>query len=213
MVGEQEDVFYYLTLMNENYPHPPMPEGVADGIVKGMYLFAEAPAESAGPRVQLLGSGTILREVIAAVGLLAEFGVAADVWGCPSFTELRRDGIDAHRWSMLHPGERPRRSYVEQCLAGRPAGPVVASTDYMRTFPDQIRPFLGDRRYVVLGTDGYGRSDYRAALRDFFEVDRRYVAVAALSALAQDGAIPLSTVAAAIEQYGIDPDRPNPATV
>jgi pyruvate dehydrogenase E1 component len=212
MYAEQEDVFYYLTLMNENYPHPPMRDGVEPGIVKGMYLFAEAPA-SDQPRVQLLGSGTILREVIAAVDLLAEFGVAADVWSCPSFTELRRDGIDTHRWNMLHPEAEPRLSWVEQCLADRPAGPAVASTDYMRAFSDQIRPYLADRRYVVLGTDGYGRSDYRAALRDFFEVDRRYVAVAALSALATDGAIPASTVAAAIDKYDIDPDRPNPATI
>jgi pyruvate dehydrogenase E1 component len=213
MYAEQEDVFYYLTLMNENYGHPPMPDGCEDGIRRGMYLFSTAdglPGDA--PRVQLLGSGTILREVIAAASLLeSDFGVAADVWSVPSFTELRRDGMAAERWNMLHPLEEPRRSYVEQCLADR-AGPVVAASDYIRAYGDQIRPFV-PRRYRVLGTDGFGRSDYRRKLRAFFEVDRHYVALAALSALAADGAVPAKVAAEAMERYGIDPDKPDPVLV
>ena len=219
MFAEQEDVFYYLTVMNENYRHPAIPEGredeVADGIRRGMYLYQAAPAGD-GPRVQLLGSGTILREVIAAADLLAEAGVAADVWSCPSFTELGREGRDTDRYNLLHPevaanGQR-RVSFVERQLGGRPAGPVVAATDYVRAFAEQIRPYLpGGRRYRVLGTDGYGRSDYRRVLRDHFEVDRRYVALAALSELAADGAVPAQAVPDAITRYGIDPDKPNPA--
>jgi pyruvate dehydrogenase E1 component len=162
--------------------------------------------------VQLLGSGTILREVIAAADLLAaDFGVAADVWSVPSFTELRRDGLAAERWNMLHPTEPPRRSFVEACLAER-AGPVVAATDYVRAFPDQIRAFV-PRRYRVLGTDGFGRSDYRRRLRSFFEVDRHWVALAALDALATDGTVARSVPAEAITRYGIDPDKPNPVVV
>ena len=163
--------------------------------------------------MQLLGSGTILREVLAAADLLREdFGVGADVWSAPSFTELGRDGISATRWNVLHPTEEPRRSFVEQSLGGRPEGPVVAATDYVKTFADQIRPFV-PRRYTVLGTDGFGRSDSRAALRRFFEVDRFAVVVAALHALAQDGELPPQTVADAIARYGIDPDAPDPVRV
>jgi pyruvate dehydrogenase E1 component len=207
MYAEQEDVFYYLTVMNENYRHPPMPDGAEEGILRGMYLLRESP----GAQVQLMGSGTILREVIAAADLLEQdFGVAADVWSAPSFTELRREGLDTERWNMLHPSEPPRRSYVETCLAGRPGGPVVAATDYMKAFADQIRPFV-PRRYRVLGTDGFGRSDYRRQLRRFFEVDRYFVAVAALGALAFDGVVPSDTVADAIRRYDIDPGKPNPA--
>jgi len=209
MYIDQDDVFYYVTLMNENYEHPPMPEGVEDGIRRGMYPFsvAEELPESA-PRVQLLGSGTILWEVIAAAALLGtDFGVAADVWSVPSFTELRRDGLAAERWSMLHPLEEPRRSYVESCLGGR-AGPVVAATDYVRAYADQIRPFVPGR-YRVLGTDGFGRSDYRRKLRSHFEVDRHYVVLAALSALGADGTVP----AEAMERYGFDPDKPDPVSV
>src|SRR5215211_528041 len=219
MFAEQEDVFYYLTVMNENYQHPAMPEGdgVAEVILKGMYLLREGPPArkprgraKPKPRVQLLGSGTILREVIAGADLLAEdFGVVADVWSAPSFTELRRDGLDAERWNLLHPTEPPRQSYVTSCLADRP-GPVVAATDYIRAFADQIRPFVPGT-YRVLGTDGYGRSDYRRKLRRFFEVDRYFVALAALQALAQEGTVPTKTVAEAIAKYGIDPDKPNPA--
>jgi pyruvate dehydrogenase E1 component len=212
MVSEQEDVFYYVTMMNENYRHPPMPEGVEKDILRGMYLFREGAAQK-GPRVQLLGSGTILREVIAAADLLAQdFGVAADVWSAPGINELRRDGIAAERWSMLHPGEPRRPSYVETCLGGRP-GPVVATTDYMRLYADQLRPYVPDKHFVALGTDGFGRSDTRKQLRHFFEVDRRYVAVAALKALADTGELPAGKVAEAIAKYAIDPEKPNPTTV
>jgi pyruvate dehydrogenase E1 component len=213
MIGEQEDVWYYLTLMNENYEHPAMPEGVEEDILKGMYLFRAAEGnENLGndaPRVQLLGSGTILREVLAAADLLAsDFEVAADVWSVPSFTELRREGLDVDRWNRLHPTEEPKRSYVETTLADRP-GPVIAATDYIRAFADQIRPFI-DRRYAVLGTDGFGRSDYRKALRSFFEVDRHFVTLTALHALAQEGLVPRERVAEAISKYEIDPEKRNP---
>jgi pyruvate dehydrogenase E1 component len=214
MYAEQEDVYYYITLMNENYQHPAMPDGAEDGILRGMYLLREgAKTKKGAPRVQLMGSGTILREVIAAADLLeADFGVTADVWSVPSFTELRRDGLDAERWNLLHPDGERRVSYVSAQLEGRPPGPVVAATDYIKAFADQIRAFV-PRRYAVLGTDGFGRSDYRRNLRRFFEVDRHYVTLAALRALADEGTVPASTVADAIGRYGIDPEKPNPATV
>jgi pyruvate dehydrogenase E1 component len=209
MMKDQEDVYYYITLMNENYPHPAMTAGAEDGIRRGMYLWRESTAKKTGTKVQLLGSGTILREVIAAADLLEQdFGVAADIWSCPSFTELRRDGMAAERWNLLHPEQAPRKSYVEQCLAGR-KGPVIASTDYMRAFAEQIRPYI-PTRFVCLGTDGFGRSDYRKALRRFFEVDRHYVAVAALKALADDGALPIQKVTDAIAKYGLDVERAPP---
>jgi pyruvate dehydrogenase E1 component len=209
MIAEQEDVYFYITLMNENYEHPEMPEGVEEGIIKGMYLFRSGEGNKKTPRVQLLGSGTIFREVLAAADLLkSDFGVAADVWSVPSFTELRREGLDVERWNRLHPTDEPRRSYVETMLADRP-GPVIASTDYMRAFADQIRPFI-DRRYAVLGTDGFGRSDYRKALRRFFEVDRHFVTLTALHALAQEGQIPQERVVEAISKYDIDPEKRNP---
>jgi pyruvate dehydrogenase E1 component len=209
MMKDQEDVYYYITLMNENYPHPAMTAGAEDGIRRGMYLWRESTAKKTGTEVQLLGSGTILREVIAAADLLEQdFGVAADIWSCPSFTELRRDGMAAERWNLLHPEQAPRKSYVEQCLAGR-KGPVIASTDYMRAFAEQIRPYI-PTRFVCLGTDGFGRSDYRKALRRFFEVDRHYVAVAALKALADDGALPIQKVTDAIAKYGLDVERAPP---
>ena len=211
MLKEQEDVFFYITLMNENYVHPTMPAGAEEGILKGMYLLQDGK-DGKAPRVQLLGSGTILREVAAGAELLRnDFGVSADVWSAPSFTELRREGIETERWNMLHPTSKQRRSYVDECLADRP-GPVVAASDYIRTFADQIRPYV-PRRYRVLGTDGFGRSDYRERLRSFFEVDRYYVALAALKSLADDEQIPLSRVADAIKKYDIDPEKPNPATV
>ncbi|MBX9964161.1 MAG: pyruvate dehydrogenase (acetyl-transferring), homodimeric type [Burkholderiales bacterium] len=209
MYAEQEDVYYYLTVMNENYHHPAMPEGAEAGILKGMYLLTEGAGGKKTPRVQLMGSGTILREVIAAAQMLAaDFGVTADIWSCPSFTELRRDGMDVERWNLLHPEDKPRQSYVAQCLEGR-AGPVIAATDYMRAFADQIRPYVG-RRYITLGTDGFGRSDTREQLRSFFEVNRKYVAVAALKALAEEGTIPAATVTQAIRKYGIDAAKPSP---
>jgi pyruvate dehydrogenase E1 component len=210
MIAEQEDVFYYLTLMNENYRHPAMPEGAEVGILRGMHLLKEgARPPGDGPRVQLMGSGTILREVIAAADLLRDdFGVTADIWSVPSFTELRRDGMEADRWNLLHPGSEQRESFVETSLAGRD-GPVVAATDYMRSFADQIRPWVR-APYRVLGTDGFGRSDYRKTLRAFFEVDRHHVALAALSELAKAGEVDASAPAKAIESYGIDPERPAP---
>ena len=211
MFQEQEDVFYYITVMNENYEHPAMPEGAETDIIKGMYSFRKAAASKA-PRVQLLGSGTIFREAIAAADLLKkDWGVDADLWGCPSFNELARDGVAAERWNLLHPTEEQRLSHVEKCLDGT-AGPIVAATDYVRLYADQIRPFV-KRRYVTLGTDGFGRSDTREALRNFFEVDRRWIAVAALKALADEGTIERSKVAEAITKYGIDINKPNPLTV
>ena len=259
MLEEQEDVFYYVTVMNENYVHGPMPEGARDGILKGMYRLREArgarrearenapsplvgegaqergagapfhgdatvearvardtAAHAAlatvgagggeGTRVQLLGSGTILREVLAAADLLEQdWNVAANVWSVTSFTELRREGIEADRWNRLHPDASPRLTHVEQCL--RPTqGPIIAATDYMRTVGDLIRNWV-PRRYTVLGTDGFGRSDTRAALRSFFEVDRYHVTLAALKALSDEGAIDRSVVKQAIAKYGIDPER------
>jgi pyruvate dehydrogenase E1 component len=199
--------------MNENYTQPGMPEGAAPGILRGMYLFKPG-AKPGGkePRVQLLGSGAILREVIAAADLLRDhWGVESDLWSCPSFTELARDGMATARENMHNPTARPRRSYVETCLA-EAQGPAVAATDYVRAFAEQIRPYL-NRRYVVLGTDGFGRSDTRERLRRFFEVDRYHVAVAALKALADDGVLPATRVAEAIEKYGLDRSDPAPWTV
>jgi pyruvate dehydrogenase E1 component len=210
MYVEQEDVFYYVTCMNENYVHPAMPAGAEQGILKGMYLLSEGGRGKV--RVNLLGSGTILREVIAAAELLErEFGVPADVFSVTSFSELRREALDAERWSLLHPDAPRRTPYVEQCLSGR-VGPFVAATDYMRTVPDQVRQWVPGR-FHVLGTDGYGRSDSRVALRGFFEVDRRWIALAALKTLADEGMLDVATVASAIARFGIDPDKPNPVTV
>ncbi|MGB5735556.1 MAG: pyruvate dehydrogenase (acetyl-transferring), homodimeric type [Thiohalocapsa sp.] len=210
MYQEKQNCFYYITVMNENYPQPAMPEGVEDGIKRGIYRLHLGSAEYE-PRVQLLGSGTILREVIAAGELLEnDFGIAADIWSVTSFNELRRDGIDVQRWNMLHPDEPPRQAYVSAQLADT-SGPIVAATDYIRTHADQIRPYLS-RRYSVLGTDGYGRSDMRSQLRKFFEVNRWYVVVAALTALADEGLVERSLVREAIEKYRIDPEKPNPVT-
>jgi len=214
MYQEKERWFYYITTMNENYPQPALPEGpdgsTVTGILKGMYRVQRG--EERTHRVQLLGAGTILREVLAAAELLArDFDVGATVWSVTSFNELRREGIDAERWNMLHPEDEPRAPYVTAQLADT-RGPVIAATDYMRAYADQIRPYC-PRRYVVLGTDGYGRSDMRSQLRKFFEVNRYYVAVAALKALADEGAIPAARVAEAIAKYRIDPEKPNPVTV
>jgi len=213
MVADQEDVYYYITLLNENYAHPAMPPGAEEGILRGMYLLRDGGENAKKePRVQLFGSGAILREVEAAGELLAnDWNVHSDIWSVPSFNELQRDGVAAHRWNMLHPTEQPRQCWVERCLQGR-SGPAVAATDYVRTFAEQIRPYVG-RRYVTLGTDGYGRSDFRRKLREFFEVNRHFIAVAALKALADEGTIAPAIVAKAIEQYGIDPEKPNPGTV
>lgn len=215
MFQEQENVFYYLTTMNENYSHPAMPKGAEEGILKGLYRLSEGEApkgKKKAPRVQLMGSGTILNEVIAAAELLKQdHGVTADVWSATSFNELTRDGQDVERWNRLHPEVEPRKSHVEQCLADTD-GPVIAASDYMKAFAEQIRPYV-PRAYHVLGTDGFGRSDSREALRRHFEVDRYYVAVTALKALADEGAVPLSDVTKAIQKYGIDADKPNPVSV
>jgi len=210
MIGEQEDIFYYITCMNENYVHPPMPAGVEDGILKGMYLLQVGGQGKV--RAQLMGSGTILREVLGAAELLSkDFGVPTDVWSVTSFNELRRDALEVERWNQLHPEAQPRKCYIEEKLADRP-GPYIAATDYMKIVPDQIERWVPGR-FVSLGTDGFGRSDARAALRQHFEVDKRYIAVTALKALADDGALDQKTVAQAIETYGIDPDRPDPVTL
>ena len=211
MLEEQTDVFYYITVSNENYPQPAMPAHSEAGILRGMYLFRDGRTVkgAGGPRVQLMGSGPILRECLAAAELLeARFGVAADVWSVTSFTELARDGMEVERWNRLHPEATPRESWVEQCLKGR-AGPAVAATDYVRAYAEQIRHHV-NRPYTVLGTDGFGRSDTRVALRSFFEVDSRHIAVAALKTLADQESLPTSVAHSAIAELGIDPDRADP---
>ncbi|MBF7729862.1 pyruvate dehydrogenase (acetyl-transferring), homodimeric type [Pseudomonas sp. N040] len=209
MAEEQQNVFFYLTVMNEAYLQPAMPKGVEAGIIKGMYLL-EADKRKASHHVQLLGSGTILREVRAAAQILREeFDVSADVWSVTSFNELRRDGLAVERWNRLNPAKKPRTSYVEQCLAGR-NGPVVASTDYMKLFADQIRQWVPSKEYKVLGTDGFGRSDSRAKLRHFFEVDRHFIVIAALEALAARGEIKPKVISDAIKRFGLDPEKANP---
>ncbi len=213
MFAEQQDVYYYITVMNENYTHPAMPEGAVNDIIRGMYRFRAAEKSKAkAPRVQLLGSGVIFREVIAAADMLkADWGVDADLWSCPSFTELGREGMAVARHNLLHPSDKPRRSHVEVCLADT-QGPVIAATDYIRAFAEQIRAYV-PRRYLVLGTDGFGRSDTREKLRRFFEVDRHYIAVAALKSLFDEGAVPATTVADALKKYSIDPAKAAPWTV
>jgi len=209
MVEQQDNVFFYLTLLNENYAQPGLRHGSEEEIVKGMYLLMEGVKKA--PRVNLLGSGTILRESIAAREMLdKDWGIAANVWSCPSFNQLARDGQDVERWNLLHPTERQRVPFVAQQLE-KFGGPVIASTDYMKNYAEQIRAHLPKgRAYKVLGTDGFGRSDFRTRLRAHFEVDRRYVAVAALKALAEEGSVPITKVAEAIARYGIDTDRINP---
>ncbi|KPG85882.1 pyruvate dehydrogenase (acetyl-transferring), homodimeric type [Pseudomonas sp. RIT-PI-o] len=213
MYVENEDIFYYITLLNENYAHPPMPEGVEQDILKGMYRLSAIAQPAEGKHVQLMGCGSILQEVVAAAQLLEQdFAVSSDVWSVTSLTELRREGQDAERWNLLHPQQTPRISHVESCLQDA-QGPVVIATDYMKIFADQIRPFVPNRRFVALGTDGFGQSDTRESLRRFFEVDRHFIALAALKALADDGAITREKVAEAIVLYGIDPEKQNPAAV
>jgi pyruvate dehydrogenase E1 component len=213
MVEKQENVFYYLTLLNENYAMPGLKPGTEEQIIKGMYLLEEG-AKLKGknvPSVNLLGSGTILRESQAAKQLLeTEWGVSANVWSCPSFNELARDGQDCARWNLLHPTEAPRVPFVTQQLEPH-AGPVVASTDYVKNFADQIRAYIpAGRTYKVLGTDGFGRSDFRYKLREHFEVNRHYIVVAALKALADEGKLPAEKAAEAIKKYGINADKVNP---
>ncbi|ROM76145.1 pyruvate dehydrogenase (acetyl-transferring), homodimeric type [Pseudomonas brassicacearum] len=213
MYAENEDIFYYITVLNENYAHPAMPEGVEHGILKGMYRLSAPEKTVEGKHVQLMGCGSILQEVVAAAQLLEQdFGVSSEVWSVTSLTELRRDGQEAERWNLLHPEHAPRIGYVESCLQDK-QGPVVVATDYMKIFADQIRPFVANRRFVALGTDGFGQSDTRESLRRFFEVDRHFIALAALKALADDGKMPREKVAEAIRLYGIDPQKQNPAKV
>jgi len=207
MYADQEDVYFYITTMNENYHHPAMPEGVEEGIIKGMYRLQTSDAK--GPKVQLMGCGTILRESMAAAEMLAEdFGVSADVWSVTSFNELSRDGQDVLRWNRLHPEEPPRKSFVKHCLEGT-EGPVIASTDYLKLYAEQIRPFVPNA-YHTLGTDGFGRSDSRARLRSHFEVDRYHIACTALKALADEGKLPMAKVTEALKKYNIISDKPNP---
>jgi len=211
MVEDQEDVFYYITLMNENYSHPGFQPEQQEGILKGLYLL-QPGARKAGPRVQLMGSGTILREAIAAAELLKnDWGVESDIWSAPSFTLLARDGQAVERWNLLHPQQPARVAHVTQSLQGT-SGPIIATSDYMRTFAEQIRAYMPKgRSYKVLGTDGFGRSDTRAKLREFFEVNRYFVVISALKALADEGTVPVATVAQAIAKYNVNPDKPNPA--
>jgi pyruvate dehydrogenase E1 component len=215
MVEKQDNVYFYLTLLNENYAMPGLTAGTEEQIIKGMYLCKPA-ATKAALTVQLLGSGTILRESIAAQELLEkDWGIAANVWSCPSFNELTRDGQDAERYNLLHPTDAPRVSFVGKQL-GEHAGPVVASTDYMKAYAEQIRPFIPNykdgkhRAYKVLGTDGFGRSDFRSKLREHFEINRHYIVVAALKALSEEGSVPVAKVAEAIKKYGIKTEKINP---
>ncbi len=208
MYEKQENVFYYITVMNENYTHPDMPEGVEEGIIKGMYLLQESKKKSK-QHVQLMGSGTILREVIKAAQMLKEdYAVTTDIWSVTSFNELRRDGLAVERYNAMHPNDKEQKSYVTTQLKGRP-GPVIAATDYLRIYADQIRPFVPNH-YVTLGTDGYGRSDTRERLRHFFEVDAKFIVLAALNALVAEGNIDKSKVVDAIKRYNINPDKLNP---
>jgi pyruvate dehydrogenase E1 component len=222
MYEEQHDVFYYITTTNENYAHPDMPEGCYDGIIKGMYLVRDAGGEkgkskgkAAVPRVQLMAAGGALREALRAAELLdADFGVKADVWSCPSYSELSRDGFDCERWNRLHPeAKAPRIAYMTACLANHD-GPVIAASEYVRAVADQVRAFVPEGRlFTVLGADGFGRSDTREHLRDFFEVDAHWIAHAALAALAKEGKVNAKDVARALKEYQLDPERPNPITI
>jgi len=211
MITNQEDVYYYLTLLNENYAHPAMPAGAEKGIVKGMYLLKAADPKAKGFRVQLMGCGAILREVLAGAELLAQdFGIHADVWSVTSFTELAREAQEVERWNLLHPMEMPRVPFVTAQIASRGEAPVIASTDYMKLFAEQIRSYVSGS-YRVLGTDGFGRSDYRVKLRSHFEVDRHFVVVSALKALADENKLPSTKIAEAIAKYGINAEKPSPA--
>jgi pyruvate dehydrogenase E1 component len=213
MYGDGDSAFYYLTVMNEQYAMPPMPEGAGEGILKGLYRFraAESGKAKGKARAQLIGSGAILNEVVAAAGLLEKYGVAADIWSATSYNELYRDAHRAERWNLLHPGEKPRVPYVAECLAGTD-GVVVAASDYLRSQPDMIARWVG-KPMVTLGTDGFGRSEDRASLRHFFEVDARHVAAAALAALLREKQIEAKVVKQAFKDLEIDPEKADPTTV
>ena len=211
MMQQQENVFYYLTAMNENYHHPALPEGVEEGIVKGMYKLQSVEGSTAN-RVNLMGAGVILREVIAAADMLSEeYGIGSVVWSVTSFTELRKDGLDATRWNNLNPSEPAKVPYVTSLLNDYPY-PAIASSDYMKAISDGLREFI-PTSFKALGTDGFGRSDTREKLRDFFEIDRRYIVITALNSLVEQGTIDVSVVTDAVQKYGIDPNKPNPVTV
>jgi pyruvate dehydrogenase E1 component len=209
MIENQEDVFYYITVMNENYSHPEMPKGSEADIIKGMYSFSTSKIK--GEKVQLMGSGVILREVIEAQKILeSDYGVSADVWSVTSFNELRKDALEADRWNRMNPDKPQKESHVVKLLK-KSEGPIIASTDYMKSFAEQIAVFL-PHKFVALGTDGFGRSDSREKLRHFFEVDRHYVVVATLKALSDEGKIKSSVVTDAIKKFKLDPNKPNPVT-
>jgi pyruvate dehydrogenase E1 component len=211
MYGDNESVYYYITVMNENYEHPAMPTGAEEGIIKGIYLLESSPKDDR-PRVQLLGSGTILREVEKAKQLLNDdFGVSADVWSVTSFSELRRDGLDVERHNRMHAQNNLKTAFVTSQLS-ETKGPIIAATDYMRIVAEQIRPFIADREYITLGTDGYGRSDTRERLRYFFEVNAHFIVLAAIDSLVKQGTLPKKKLQEAIEKYGINPHKPNPIT-
>jgi len=211
MYVDKENVFYYLTTMNENYVHPDMPLGSEEGIIKGIYKLKEGKKSVKKKRVQLMGAGTILREVEVAAEMLREdWGVESDIWSVTSVNELARDGQRADRWNLLHPGEEPRKAYLTEQLS-ESEGPFVISTDYMKSYSEQLRAYVPGS-YAVLGTDGFGRSDARAKLRSFFEVDRYFVTIASLKALADEGKVPAKTVADAMKKYGINPEKTDPTT-
>lgn len=205
---EDDPGFYYITLYNENHSHPPMTGEMEDAILRGMYRLQEAADEMTERRVQLLGSGSVMQQVLGAAEILVDYGVAADVWSVTSFSELRKDGMACDRWNLLNPGQQPREPYLTRCLK-KTSGPIIAATDYVRAYPDLIRAWV-PRQYRVLGTDGFGRSDTRKSLRDFFEIDSRYIAVNALASLAAEGELEHEVVENALEKLGIEPAKPNP---
>jgi pyruvate dehydrogenase E1 component len=210
MYGKNEHVYYYITVMNENYTHPAMPEGVEESIIRGMYLLHQSSLKSQPAHVQLLGSGTILREVEHAQELLQnDFSISADVWSVTSFNELRKEALEIERYNRMHPDEVEQQSFVASQLQ-QTSGPIIAATDYMRIVAEQIRPFIGERAYITLGTDGYGRSDTRQKLRHFFEVNAHYIVIAALDALVKEGKLPKKTLKEAFKKYGLDPNKPSP---
>jgi pyruvate dehydrogenase E1 component len=209
MYEEQEKIFYYMTVMNENYNMPPMPKGAKEGILKGMYKFKASSKKTLKLKAQLFGSGTILNEVIKAQEILEEdFKVSADIWSITSYKELRKDGLDTDRWNMLNPGKDPKIPYITRVLKDQ-EGVFVAASDYVKALPDSISKWF-PKPLTALGTDGFGRSESRAGLRDFFEVDAKHIVVAALYALALENKIKVETVEKAIKEYGINPDKPNP---
>jgi pyruvate dehydrogenase E1 component len=210
MIQNQEDVYYYITVMNENYQHPEMPKNIEKNIIQGIYKFSESKLKA--PKVQLMGSGVILREVIAAAKMLeSEWNVSADIYSVTSFTELRREALDNERWNMLNPDKKQKISIIQEIISDQES-PIVASTDYMKSYAEQIANFIPNK-FVSLGTDGYGRSDSREALRSFFEVDRYYIVVAALKALVDSKKIDIEILTKAIRKYKMNNNKPNPVSI